>query len=197
MSDENYIYVKDIVKNSYIIGTYQRGYRWTITNVKEYLEDIFEGHLVEYYERDFDFGKDLTYDTLIGLLRDKGKTVEDYCLQPLVIKKNKNEIYSVIDGQQRLTTTFIVLKALCDLNQMTFPTSFSIEFASRNNSRDFLQTICENSSANDLDSAYMKQTYDCAKKWFIERYIDFSKYLTIEGRQFYKGTILSLFTWHY
>ena len=182
MADENYIYVKDIVKSPYVIGTYQRGYRWTITNVQEYLEDIFEGHLVEYYERDNNFGNDLTYDTLIGLLRDKSKNVEDYCLQPLVIKKN-DAIYSVIDGQQRLTTTFIVLKALCDLNQMTFPPSFSIEFESREKSTEFLKTICESSIANDLDSAYMKQTYDCAKKWFIEKYTNFSKYLTQELKE--------------
>ena len=51
MADENYIFVKDIVKSPYVIGTYQRGYRWTITNVQEYLEDFFEGHLIEYYER--------------------------------------------------------------------------------------------------------------------------------------------------
>lgn len=178
-ADENYIFVKDIVKKSYIIDTYQRGYRWTKTNVKEYLEDIFEGHLVSNYERDFDFGQDLTYDTLQTELKDLSKNVEDYCLQPLVIKM-KDDKYSVIDGQQRLITTFIVLKALCDLAQMSFPASFFITFISREVSSLFLQNICDSSIPNDLDSAYMKQTYDDAKKWFIHEYKCLAKHLTSE-----------------
>lgn len=182
MSDENYIFVKDIVKNSYSIGTYQRGYRWTKTNVKEYLDDVFEGHLIENYMRDYDFGNDLTYDTLITQLKDKSKNIEDYCLQPLVIKKNQ-EIFNVIDGQQRLTTTFLVLKALCDLDRMSFPSTFVISFASRENSKNFLTNICDTSVADDLDSAYMKQTFDYAKDWFIKKFNSLAEYLSAELKE--------------
>ena len=45
--DENYKLLKDVVGFSYVIGSYQRGYRWDEVNVRELLEDIFEDKLVE------------------------------------------------------------------------------------------------------------------------------------------------------
>ena len=45
--DENYKLLKEVVRYSYVIGSYQRGYRWDIVNVRELLEDIFEDKLVE------------------------------------------------------------------------------------------------------------------------------------------------------
>lgn len=47
--DENYKLLKDVVGFSYVIGSYQRGYRWDEVNVRELLEDIFEDKLVEDY----------------------------------------------------------------------------------------------------------------------------------------------------
>lgn len=44
--DENYKLLKEVVSFSYVIGSYQRGYRWDEINVRELLEDIFEDKLV-------------------------------------------------------------------------------------------------------------------------------------------------------
>ena len=38
-----------------------------------------------------------------------------YCLQPIVVKRRDDKddlVYEVIDGQQRLTTLYIILQAL-------------------------------------------------------------------------------------
>ncbi|MCI0501293.1 MAG: DUF262 domain-containing protein, partial [Epsilonproteobacteria bacterium] len=56
---------------SFFIPSYQRGYRWTKQQVEELLEDIFE------------FDKD------VQLEKNKGF----YCLQPIVVKKSKNQNY--------------------------------------------------------------------------------------------------------
>jgi len=72
----------------YLIPDYQRGYRWKAhEHVKALLDDI---------------------DAFINKKRD---SEEIYCLQPIVVVA-KEDAWEVIDGQQRLTTLFLILKAL-------------------------------------------------------------------------------------
>ena len=68
------------------IPSYQRGYRWTQTEVKALLDDIDE-------------------------FNTENET-KKYCIQPLIVKKIENNKYEVVDGQQRLTTIYLCLKAL-------------------------------------------------------------------------------------
>lgn len=77
--------IQELLDMRFFIPSYQRGYRWTIQQVKDLLEDIEE-------------------------FCEKGaKGI--YCLQPLVIKNN-GDMWEVIDGQQRLTTINIILSCL-------------------------------------------------------------------------------------
>ena len=77
--------IKKLLDMRFFIPRYQRGYRWTIQQVKDLLEDIEE-------------------------FCEKGaKGI--YCLQPLVVKDN-GDMWEVIDGQQRLTTINIILSCL-------------------------------------------------------------------------------------
>lgn len=163
--DNNYKLLKEIVGFSYVIGSYQRGYRWDEVNVRELLEDIFENKLIE----DYLFLKSDFMDEN-EVIAELTKNIRDtqYCLQPLVLKKN-GESYSVIDGQQRLTTLYIILKALCSVSDKKFPVKFSIEYRSRNKSKEFLQNLSDVSESSNIDAAYILQAYKCAKKWFIER----------------------------
>ena len=74
---------------SLIIPSYQRGYRWTKKEVLRLIEDVF--------------------------LYDENKDGSFYCLQPLVVKhieSNGKHEWRVIDGQQRLTTIYLILKAI-------------------------------------------------------------------------------------
>lgn len=79
--------VAEIAKNNlkFFIPDYQRGYRWE----KEQVEDLLND-LVEFFQS----GKPL------------------YCLQPLVVVKREADEWEVVDGQQRLTTLFLVLSHL-------------------------------------------------------------------------------------
>ena len=79
------------------IPSYQRGYRWTKQQVKDLLDDIEE----------FDQTKDGNF----------------YCLQPLVVKSySEGNNYVVIDGQQRLTTIYLILQYFENKN------SFNLKF---------------------------------------------------------------------
>lgn len=73
----------------YLIPDYQRGYRWkSEEHVKALLDDI-----------DIFINKE-------GRCSD-----EIYCLQPIVVVP-QNNAWEVVDGQQRLTTLYLILKAL-------------------------------------------------------------------------------------
>lgn len=97
MSSESKLDLKSVAdiaagKLKFFIPDYQRGYRWEVDQVKDLLTD-----LVEFFQS----GKPL------------------YCLQPLVVvprDKHPGE-WEVVDGQQRLTTLFLILANLADPNE--------------------------------------------------------------------------------
>ena len=90
--------VKELLRMKFFIPSYQRGYRWTDQQVKDLLNDLWE------------------------FADKKNKDYEFYCVQPLVVREMSSEEkkinniaidevwYEVIDGQQRLTTMYIILK---------------------------------------------------------------------------------------
>lgn len=102
----------------FFIDEYQRGYKWTVQQVLDLLEDVSS----------FNNNKDAFY-----------------CLQPIAVQSkqwenNKNrkvDGFEVIDGQQRLTTIFIVLKVLNG-------SLFSITYRTRPKSEEFLHDIEKN-----------------------------------------------------
>ena len=82
--------VNELCLSKFYIPSYQRGYRWNKYEVLDLLNDIAE------------FQPRLVGDT-------DEKTW--YCLQPVVVKDN-NGVFEVIDGQQRLTTIYLLLHIL-------------------------------------------------------------------------------------
>lgn len=98
--------VQELLGMKFFIPSYQRGYRWTYLQIENLLNDIWEF--------------------------SKGVDGDFYCLQPLVVKKRKKDLLAeikqansiedvetlfkgewiVIDGQQRLTTIYLILKSL-------------------------------------------------------------------------------------
>ena len=75
--------INELQEMSFLIPSYQRGYRWSDKEVTDLLDDISEFTPKEVEDTD-----DKTW----------------YCLQPIVVRKRNEEQYEVIDGQQRLTT---------------------------------------------------------------------------------------------
>ena len=145
---------------NFFIPDYQRGYRWAGGEAEQMLEDFRE------------FGK-----------RKNKKEGEFYCLQPIVVKpktweetvdgETRNiEGFEVIDGQQRLTTLYIILKKLEDVSRLMFKrfSLFTINYETRleYNSQAFLESINDsNQDANEfIDFYYMKNVYQAVDKWF-------------------------------
>ena len=150
---ENIIEIKsvgDLLGMKFLIPSYQRGYRWTEKQVKDLLNDVNE-----FEPRKIPDSDEETW----------------YCLQPLVVKRidendsrlpkdNKTNWYEVIDGQQRLTTIFIILKLIDKEN--IFPT---IIYETRPESCEFLSDINNKKDESNIDFFFMSKSRDEVNNW--------------------------------
>ncbi len=150
----------------FFIPDYQRGYRWSQEQVERMLDD-FRG----FCDR---------------ILRNQVKSGEFYCLQPVVVRKRSWEEggqtiegYEVIDGQQRLTTLYILLKYLDAVCAVLYPDFelYSISYGTRasngtdGGSRHFLENIGTHSadvSEKTVDFHYMQGAWDCINAWIAD-----------------------------
>lgn len=126
----------------YFIPSYQRGYRWTEIEVRDLLSDIKE-------------------------FSEKKSENEWYCLQPLIVKEikegDKFEHWEIIDGQQRLTTIFLILKYLgCK-------SKFTLSYETRKKSQEFLEKITleqEEDKITNIDFEHIYGAYKKIDEWF-------------------------------
>jgi uncharacterized protein with ParB-like and HNH nuclease domain len=163
------ITVREISKLDYFIPDYQRGYRWTEIQVEQLLDDIYN------FE-----SKSLTSN-------------EDtwYCLQPLVVKEmnsfpdefegDQNKKWmEVIDGQQRLTTAFLIVHYI---NEMFRGQKKDAEpillYQTRKNSTKFLGNInvSQDIEHSNIDYFHISTAYKTIHKWFDENNINSDKFI--------------------
>lgn len=129
------------IEGEFIVPAYQRGFRWK-DEVKIFLDDI-------------------------NNIPDGQK----YCLQPIVVKKigeTDEKKYELIDGQQRLTSVFLLLRYMRQLS-LKCPHNFSIKYETRDNSRIFLENInidILDNDINDIDEYFFIEAYRIITSWF-------------------------------
>lgn len=147
--------VTEFLGKNFFIPEYQRGYRWTKTNVLQLLNDIWEYRQEPNNRNTF------------------------YCLQPVVVRQaewqdiNGTTIqgFELIDGQQRLTTlhrilTYLTLEYLqSDLQSEGYSDNlYSIYYKTRLESKTFLEANKSDNTKPDLH--YMSEAYKTIKEWF-------------------------------
>jgi uncharacterized protein with ParB-like and HNH nuclease domain len=103
-------------KSIFLIDDYQRGYKWSTTEVTQLLNDINE-----FEENGF------------------------YCLQPVVVKRKMDGKIELIDGQQRITTIYIILSCLNEKK-------YEINYFTRGSSATFLTEIMDLGDPFEIDS---------------------------------------------
>lgn len=152
--------VKEILGMNFFIPDYQRGYRWEKQQAIDLLEDIYA------------FASKIAVDS-----------EEIYCIQPLVVSEKADDIlakckspeatlddikkyikgsWNVIDGQQRLTTIYLLL---CCLG---IHDKYEIDYCTRCGSKDFLlniETKEENEANSNIDFYHMYLVYSTIKEW--------------------------------
>ncbi|MDH5938665.1 DUF262 domain-containing HNH endonuclease family protein [Vibrio splendidus] len=149
MSDKNELVLKpisELLDKSFYIPAYQRGYRWTERQVTELLNDIKE----------------------FQQQAEEGPREAFYCLQPIVVKKH-NDSWELVDGQQRLTTIFIILTCLKEVAALLGLGSYKLSYETRENSAAFLENINTERSNENIDFFHISQAKQAIVKWFAEQ----------------------------
>lgn len=116
------------------------------------------------YQRGYRWGE----DEVLRLLNDiyqNGK--KNYCLQPVVVR-NTGESYELIDGQQRLTTLYLIYRYMKDVNPFFNEPAFNLIYETRDNSEDFLKSVDLSRRDENIDFWFISNAYETIKKWFEE-----------------------------
>lgn len=145
--------IKELENYKFFIPSYQRGYRWGDREVGALLEDIWDFADTEQKEGSF------------------------YCLQPIVVKNNGDRLI-VIDGQQRLTTIFLIVKFL--RTDCLFDISYETRQEANQDSREFLQNIQSKiqSDATNIDFWHFYEAYQKIIEFFKDKSINKDRFLS-------------------
>lgn len=127
------------IEGEFHIPAYQRGYRWK-EEVAMLLNDIKE--------------------------INEG---ENYSLQPIVVKKKAEKEYELIDGQQRLTTIFLIYRYI-KFFLPKIQIKFNIQYDIRTNSRKFLNELdfenLKNIEGKNVDEYFIIEAGKTIVDWF-------------------------------
>lgn len=132
--------ISDLLDEQFFIPAYQRGYRWTKRQVTDLLNDLKE-------------------------FQQKAKKQEFYCLQPIVVKKNEDK-WEVVDGQQRLTTIYIILNYLQELFPKVIKSCYQLSYETRADSEAFLKKINNDLAKNNIDYFHISNAKVAIEEWF-------------------------------
>ncbi|HFF9193671.1 TPA: DUF262 domain-containing protein [Campylobacter coli] len=140
ISDQNdqklEIFSKD--RFSLNIPDYQRPYTWEKKHVKTLLKDVSE---------------------------QANKNNQKYLLGSLILHKNNENKFNIVDGQQRLTTLALILKVLCENNQ------------EKCNECKIGNFLGESKYSHHESKYHIKENYEHIKTYF-ESYNEKYKFLT-------------------
>lgn len=132
---------------TYVIPFQQRGYKWTSSNLEELLCDLRE------------------------FIEDANPQKCIYCLQPLAIVSAGDNRYTVLDGQQRLTTLYLLYKYLYGESPYEFDYERDIDDDITMSRTTFLATvesISEEQASAKIDFFYIHNAYKHIGKVFMD-----------------------------
>ncbi|WP_156171849.1 DUF262 domain-containing protein [Demequina rhizosphaerae] len=138
--------ISDDLSGEFFVPSYQRGYRWGATEVVKLLDDI-ESEVIA------------------------ASAPRSYYLQPIVVMwRDAHSNWELIDGQQRLTTLYLIVKYLRDSNWLPrAKVNYSLVYETRDNSRDYLDTLEASLRHSNIDFHYMYSAYEAIESWFESR----------------------------
>lgn len=169
--------INKVLKKNYefFVPAYQRGYRWRPDEIKQLIDDLNR------FREEED-------------QKSQAERCPFYCLQAVVVKETNNGQLEVIDGQQRLTTTLILLQALYTVKEMktlirdmrdflrgdkiedqwTIEKRYSIQYETRGSSDKWLKeiTIAYLQDLINKDNTECEKLKDCNSDYyhFVEAY---------------------------
>ena len=174
-------------KNYFYVPCYQRGYRWNRKQVEELLSDLYSFHK--------------QYNP------NSPKTMGNfYCLQPIIVREITDDevrdsvlddkagnaeykLWELVDGQQRLTTIYILLSYLININKAycgnkdecveDYPDAhlYNIVYESRPSTCMALKALAQGQMIKpcDLDTTHISNAVRYIDEWFNGKGLDINK----------------------
>jgi uncharacterized protein with ParB-like and HNH nuclease domain len=171
--------ISELTGKMFTVGDYQRGYRWSHQQIIDLLKDIKE------------------------FIDDEKNNSNVYCLQPIVVIEKEGNECELVDGQQRLTTIFVILsyidKCIFSIQKQSKESrnTFLTDFIEKNDKRllknDWATFINENPEFDNVDNYHLYHAYNFIHCWFEEennkKYKDCSIFLNRVGVIYYEPEI--------
>lgn len=204
MSDVEQIYILENEKNndylkkySFYIPNYQRGYKWSKKNIEDLLNDI--------NSIDNNNKKDHCLHNLTII-----EINEEHPMYNLTVKSRDKINYEVVDGQQRLTTIYLLLKYLEIKEEETYNLYYQI----REKTKDFIDSklkeviiniknnhyeiekifsdlVKYNNNYNKQDIYFICNALYCMHQWFTNN-TDNKIYDKLKNVYFYKHELTGI-----
>lgn len=127
------------ITGAFLVPAYQRGYRWGKDEVGRLLDDIWESEGKSYY------------------------------LQPIVVKARRDGRWELIDGQQRLTTLYLIFQFMENQGLQSAGAGYTMEYETRTGSQGFLQAPDSEQSSANIDFHHIYGAYAHISQWFEDR----------------------------
>ena len=164
-------------KNYFYVPCYQRGYRWNRKQVEELLSDLYS------FRKQYD--------------RDKTASVGNiYCLQPIIVREIEDtdirslalgdkasddtvKLWELVDGQQRLTSIFILLAFLISKEYHGDVDAFKEDYNGAElyslfyeSHPDTCQVLDQLSEGKDIEPTDINSTHICNALKYIDGWFD-------------------------
>jgi hypothetical protein len=123
------------ISGKFFIPSYQRGYRWKEDEVTKLLDDIWKS------------------------------AGQPYSLQPIVVKRIGADTWELIDGQQRLTTLWLIFSYMRENGYKRSGAAFSLEYATRPGSQAYLQKMDPMQANQNIDYYHLYKAYQAIDTW--------------------------------
>jgi hypothetical protein len=123
------------IRGQFFVEAYQRGYRWGVSEVQQLLDDIADSRPRPYY------------------------------LQPLVVKRIAEEQWELVDGQQRLTTLYLILEYI-KRHITSAGARYTLEYRTRHGSQKYLKNPDKEQSGDNIDYFHIYAASECIRQWF-------------------------------
>ena len=120
------------------VPAYQRGYRWGDEEVGRLLDDLWEAR----------------------------KRV--YCLQPVVVRRDDDGRWELIDGQQRLTTLYLLFLYMERARLKNVAPPYRLTYDTRASSEAYLRDLDDARKVENIDFFHMHGAFVCIEHWFAK-----------------------------
>lgn len=196
MADIKLVSISELMDGrTFFIPSYQRGYRWTEKEMTDLLSDLYS-----------------------FALKDGKKEGEFYCLQPIITQRildpdrveyiflegnitpGNNEVWTVIDGQQRLTSIYILYKYILEKKKLDAHSLsemwggkkvFHLAYETRKESTRYLEELASDSlNSQNIDHYHISAAFKTIDAWLDTEGIRLSN---IYNHSPYKHDIIDTF----